>query len=360
MGCSHASHSHSHEEDEHEEETHQHHGIVMEPHQAEEFGIEYETVSPDTFYDVFKTSGSIEASPSDVSTLTARKSGIFTLANGITEGTEVKAGEKIGSISTEGMQGGDVVQAANANLQAAKMEYERLKPLFEEGLVTASTFREAERAWKEAEALAGKSVSSGAMAVISPQQGMIQNLMVKSGEYVDAGTSIAVVAKNSEKVLKADLPAREAKHLHEIVSANFIPEGSTNIVKLRDVNGRRNSGSSSAMVNGYIPVYFSFVSDPITAPGGYAEVFLLCEPRKNVISLPREGIIEIQGNKYVYVATDEDEYEKRLVKTGASDGERIEIKEGLNKGERVVSKGASILRMVEVSAIAPPAHTHNH
>ena len=40
--------------------------------------------------------------------------------------------------------------------------------------------------------------------------------------------------------------------------------------------------------------------------------------------------------------------------------ERVEIKEGLKPGEEVVAKGASIIRMAEVSAVAPPSHTHNH
>ena len=79
-----------------------------------------------------------------------------------------------------------------------------------------------------------------------------------------------------------------------------------------------------------------------------------------MISVPRDALVEIQGNKYVYVAEDEDEYEKRLVKTGVSDGRRIEILQGLEEGDKVVSKGASIIRMAEVSAIAPPSHSHNH
>ena len=120
------------------------------------------------------------------------------------------------------------------------------------------------------------------------------------------------------------------------------------------------SGTTAPVSNGYIPVYFSFIGNPLSFPGGYAEVYLICGERKGVVSVPRGGLVEIQGNKYVYVAEDEDEYEKRLVKTGASDGERNEILEGLNEGDKVVSKGASIIRMAEISSIAPPAHSHSH
>ena len=246
-----------------------------------------------------------------------------------------------------------------ANMEAAKAEYERLKPLFEEGLVTASTFREAERSYKESQALVGK--SSGASSLLAAStEGNIQKLFVTSGEFVEVGDPIAVISKNTHLTLRADLPAREATHFAEFESANFKSEGSKEVVKLSELNGKRLTGNVSGVVNGYIPVYFTFTGNPLLYPGGYAEVYLLCGERNGVITVPMEALIEIQGNKYVYVAEDEHGYEKRLVKTGAGDGERIEVLEGLEEGDKIVSKGASIVRMVEVSAIAPPAHNHNH
>lgn len=350
-----------HQEDEHEEDHHGHSGIVMEPLKAEQFGIETETVTAGTFRDAIKTSGVIETATSDIYAVTAKKSGIVALASGVNPGMSVMAGERLGTISSDGVQGGDASQAAKANLEAAKAEYERLKPLYDDGLVTAATFREAERAYKEAEALRGKNIAGGTSAITSPGSGIIQNLYVNSGEYVEVGAAIATVSKNASLMLRADLPAREAKHLGELETANFIPEGSKDVVSLSEVNGKKISGTTNgAAISGYIPVYFSFTGSPLAFPGGYAEVYLLCGERRGVISVPREALVEIQGNKYVYVKEDEDEYEKRLVKTGANDGARIEILEGLSEGEKIVSKGASVIRMAEVSAIAPPAHTHNH
>ena len=350
----------SHKEEEHDEEHHNHTGIVFEPEKAKEFGIEWEIIVPGVFQDVIKTSGSIETSNSDIHTITAKKSGVITLNSGISEGVYVSSGEKIATISTEGLQGGDLNQAAIANLNVAKAEYERLKPLHEEGLVTTSTFREAERAYKEAQALAGKNNSGGTSLISSNASGTIQNLYVKTGEYVDLGSPIATVVKNSELMLKADLPARESKHLGELESANFIPEGSTEVVKLSDLNGKKITTNIAAASNGYIPVYFTFTGNPLAFPGGYVEVYLICGERKGVISVPRDALLEIQGNKYVYIVEDDHEYEKKPVKTGASDGERIEIIEGIKEGDKIVTRGSSIIRMAEVSSIAPPAHTHNH
>lgn len=363
-GCT-GDHDHDHDdhhegEEAHEEGGHAAHGIELHAHQIEEFGIEFETIAPATFNDVIKTSGTIEASASDVFTATAKKSGVITLAPGISEGVHVKSGERIGTITSEGIEGGDVSQAAIANMEAAKAEYERLKPLFEDKLVTASAFREAERAYKEAQALAGKSGGGGSAVVVSPGEGSVLNLQVKSGEYVNAGTPVALIGKNSTQILKADLPAREAVHLPEIECANIVPESSGEVICIKDLDGKRISGNTSAGIsNGYVPVYFSFSGNYITTTAGYAEVYLICGDRQNVISVPKDALVEIQGNKYVYVQEDES-FEKRLVKTGATDGVRVEITGGLNPGEKIVSKGASIVRMAEISAVAPPAHTHNH
>lgn len=355
------------ETSEHDHEHDASEGLVLEPEKAKEFGIEFETVAPAPFSHVIKTSGSIEAPNSDYLTATAKKSGIITLAPGLTVGAVIKNGAHIGSISSAGVQGSDIPQATNINLSALKAEYERLKPLYEDGLVTASVFNEAERAYKEAQAfkeaqaIAGTNVKAGSSTVVSPAEGSIQNLFVNSGDYVEVGAPVATIAKNTNQILKADLPSREASHLAELRTANFIPEGADYVLKLTDLNGRKISGASGAAIsNGYMPVYFSFSGNALSSPGGYAEVFLICGDRENVISVPREALIEIQGNKYIYVAKNEHAYEKKLVKTGSSDGSRVEIIEGLNSGDKIVAKGASIMRMAEVSAVAPPSHSHNH
>lgn len=348
------------EKEEHEEENHSHSEVSIEPEIAKQFGVEYEIVTSGSFHDVIKTSGIIESSRSDINTISARRSGIITLSPGISIGSEVRANQSIASITSEGVQGGDLNQAAKANLEAAKAEYDRLKPLYEDRLVAASVFREAERAYNEAKALSGKVGNGASTVVVSPGEGTVQNLFVSSGDYVDVGNQIGIVVKNSNLMLRADLPVRESKHMGEISDAFIIPEGTQEIIKLSELNGRKVSGNIVSSENGFLPVYFSFTGNPLAFPGGYAEVFLICGERNGVISVPRDALVEIQGNKYAYVAEDDHDYEKRKVKTGASDGERIEILEGLSPGDKVVSKGASVIRMAEVSAIAPPAHTHSH
>ncbi|MBD5358335.1 MAG: efflux RND transporter periplasmic adaptor subunit [Bacteroides sp.] len=361
-----SAHSDSHDDHDIEEteaaEEHHHEGaIVMEPEKAAGFGVRVETMTPGQFSEVIKVSGRIEPAPTDRLTVTARKSGIFTMSPGLAEGSKVNAGTAIGSISSKGMQGGDANAAARATLNAAKKELDRLTPLYKDGLVTASVYNEAERAYNEAQALAADTPTTGNSVETAPTTGTLTNLMVTSGQYVEAGTPIATVTKNSRLTLRADVPAKYYHALPSITSANFRPEYSEQIFSIASLDGKRISSTDiSESTNGYIPLYFSFISNGETIPGSFAEIYLTGSPRENVLTVPKDALIEMQGNKYIYICEDGHAYEKRLVKTGASDGNRVEITEGIENGEQYVAAGTTIIRMAETSAIAPPGHTHNH
>lgn len=345
-----------------EAEEHHHEGaIVMEPEKAAEFGVKVETLTPGQFSEVIKVSGRIEPAPTDRMTVTARRSGIFTVASGLAEGSKVGAGTVIGSISSKGMEGGDTNAAAKATLAAAKKELDRLAPLYKDGLVTASVYNEAERAYNEAKALATDTPAAGSSVETAPVTGTLTNLFVTSGQYVEAGTPIATVTKNSRLTLRADVPAKYFHSLPSIISANFRPEYSDQIFSIASLDGKRISSTDiSESSNGYIPLYFSFNSNGETIPGAFAEIYLTGSPRENVLTVPREALIEMQGNKYIYACEDGHAYEKRLVKIGATDGNRVEILDGIKDGEQYVAAGTTIIRMAETSAIAPPGHTHNH
>lgn len=359
-GC--GGHRDVHKEDSHEESEahHEHEGAFeMDHEQIEKFGIRQEKVEPGEFSSVIAVSGQIEPSASDIYTISAKKNGIFNFSPGLSVGSHVNAGSVIGYISPEGIQGGDLSKASMVNLESARKEYERLKPLYKDGLVTASTFQEAERAYKEAEALSSGNTGNGRMTVVSPAEGTISSFSVNSGQYVETGAPIAIVSKNARLTLRADLPSRYSSFIPEIISANFRPEGTDSVVALSENSGKLMGGSMSGE-NGYIPVYFSFEGNPQSVAGLHARVFLLGNKRENVMSVPRSALIEMQGNCYVYVSHHGHAFEKRLVKTGSTDGVRVEILEGLEPGEEIVSKGASIVRMAETSAVAPPSHSHNH
>ncbi len=63
-----------------------------------------------------------------------------------------------------------------------------------------------------------------------------------------------------------------------------------------------------------------------------------------VMVLPKEAVIELGGQGFVYVQTAQDTYVRKAVVTGTVAGDSIQIREGLQPGERVVVKGALLLK----------------
>ena len=366
-------HDHDHEAEETEQhdsdekehdgnEEHHHEGaITLSAHQAEEFGVNVTPLQPGGFSEVIKVSGRIEPNATGRVTVTAKRSGIVTLSQGISLGSPVKSGSPVAYISSKGLQGGDANAAAIAIRDAAAKELERLRPLHKDGLVTTSVLNEAERAYKEAAANVGATAGGGSEC--SNVSGTISALFVSTGDYVETGAPLATIARDTRLTLRADVPERYASAIPGIRSANFRPDCSTQIISLSEIDGRPVApGNINPAENGYIPVYFTFSSTPDTHPGSFTEIYLIGSERGNVLSIPRDALIEMQGNYYAYIRIKghEDAYEKRLVRTGASDGIRMEILEGLAQGDEVVTSGATVVRMAETSAIAPPGHSHNH
>ncbi len=351
------------EEEQHEEghEGHDHSQLIeLKANSAEKFGVMIERIVPSAFSNVTLVSGMIESKASDEGIATTTRSGLLTLSPNINVGVKVSAGSSLGTISASNVQGGDPTVQAVAARNAAKRELDRLKPLHEDGIVSTEEYNNALRAYEEAEASL-KLLKQGSVNVNSPKTGVITQLFAKSGEYVEIGQRIAAVSGNTSLTLRADVPEKYITLLSGITDANFRPASSEATYNVKELGGKIISNPGSAVAeNGYIPLYFTFTNNGAVAPGAFAEVYLISESRGNVLSVPKEAIVEISGNKCVYTAHGEGHFMKHVVTTGATDGKRIEILSGLEPDEEVVVKGAQVVRMAETSATAVPGHTHNH
>ena len=123
---------------------------MIEPDKARQFGIETEAFLRELFSEVVKVSGQIEPASTDRVAVTARRGGIFTLSAEITAGMDVSAGTVIKHYIIKRSAGRRRQRSSQSHSRCRKKELERLTPLYKDGLVTASTYNEAERAYKEA------------------------------------------------------------------------------------------------------------------------------------------------------------------------------------------------------------------
>lgn len=334
--------------------------IVLKPSDAKRFGVYSKMVKPQPFNEVLKVSGQIVSAPNDQSVVSASSSGIVSYTSGIVEGKKVSTGTAVASISAKGMVGGDANEAALIAYEAAKRELDRITPLHEEGIVSTKDYNAAKQTYEQAKAAySGNSTGSTATASTT---GVVTRLIVKQGEYVEAGQPIAVISGNTRLTLRADLPERYYNFLPTITTANFRASYSDEIISLDDVNGKLVSSSAVAASDqpGYIPVYFTFDNNGMAVPGAFVEVYLIGSTRQGAIVLPIDAVTEQQGKHYVYVKLDDECYEKRMVTLGHSNGKEVEILSGLTRKDEVVSHGAVIVKLAEASGVVPEGHSHNH
>ena len=93
-------------------------------------------------------------------------------------------------------------------------------------------------------------------------------------------------------------------------------------------------------------------------PGMSAEAQVLIGEAKQALTVPASALIDLAGVSVVYVQLGGENIEERVVRTGAVNGDLVEIVAGLEPGERVVTAGAYQVRLAALSPDAAPAHSH--
>jgi RND family efflux transporter MFP subunit len=337
--------------------------IVFSPEQAESAGLEIVTVQPSTFHQVIKTSGQILSAQGDEVTIPATSGGIVSFNKpSLNEGLAVRGGETLLSLSSRNIVDGDPAIKAKSAYDIAQREFQRAESLIGDKLIAEKEYNEIRLNYENAkvayQAVAQRSTAGG-VSISSPITGFIKTKLVNEGQYVEVGQALMTVTQNRKLQLRADVSERYYKELGNITSANFKTPYDKTIYALANLNGRLVSyGKSSGNREYYVPVNFEFDNIGQVISGSYVEIYLLGQPRDNVISVPVSSLVEEQGLYFVYLRIHDDSYKKQEVTPGTSDGSNMEILSGLKKGDRVVSKGVYHVKLASTSASVPHAHEH--
>ena len=128
---------------------------------------------------------------------------------------------------------------------------------------------------------------------------------------------------------------------------------------MSEMNGKLLSyGKTSSNNSFYIPVTFEFDNVGNIIPGAFAEVYLLAQPKDNIISVPVSALTEEQGLNFVYLQIEDDAFKKQEVTVGQNNGDRAEILKGLKKGDKIVTNGVYQVKLAASSSVIPDGHNH--
>lgn len=368
----HAGHDHDHEHDHdgdstHEADADEHHhdadAIVMTKAQAKAAGLQTIVVEPSDFTEVTEVSGRILPAPGGEATVAATMSGIVRLANAnLTDGAAVQAGQPLFVVAAHTIADGNPAAAAQSELEAARRAFERAEKLAQEQIVSQRELEDARQRYETARA-AAQSLGSAAQTrgISSPMSGYVKNLLVRTGDYVTVGQAVATVTQSRRVQLRADVPERFYGRVGNVSAANFrmAYDESDRVYSTLELSGRLVGKGTTSDADGlFVPITFEFDNRGDIVAGSFAEIWLLGNVRSGVIAVPNEALTEAQGVYYVYVQEGDEAYRKQEVKVGATDGRRTEIVSGLKNGDRVVTHGATQVRLAASAGAVPEGHSH--
>ena len=238
----HAGHDHEGHDHESENHDHEHEGaghehehaaeaaaghsdeIILPPAKAQAAGVETSIIEPGTFNQVIKTSGRVMAAQGDESVAVATVAGVVSFHGKVIEGMSISKGTPLVVLSSKNMADGDPVQRARIAYETAKKEYERMKELLPNKIVSEKDFAQARQTYENArisyEAVAQNHSAQG-QAIPSPISGYVKSLLVKEGDYVTVGQPLVSVTQNRKLFLRADVSEKYYPYLRTIGSANF-------------------------------------------------------------------------------------------------------------------------------------------
>lgn len=357
-GDEHAGHNHGTEK---AEASHGSNEIILPANKAKAAGVEVSIITPADFEQVIRTGGQVLAAQGSESVVVATVNGVVSFRGKVTEGMSVNSGTTLVTLSSKNIAEGDPVQRARIAYETARKEYERMKALLPDQIVSQKDFAQAEQAYEQAriayEAV-GKAHHEGGQAVSSPIAGYVKSLLVNEGDYVQVGQPLLSVTQNRRLQLRADVSEKYYPALSRITSANFGTPYQDKVYQLKELNGRLLSyGKASG--GSYIPVTFEFDNRGDMIPGSFVEVYLLSGTMKNVLAVPVTALTEEQGSYFVYRQLDEEGYEKQLVTLGANNGDKVQILSGIHAGDKIVTRGAYQVKLASASN-AIPGHSHEH
>jgi membrane fusion protein (multidrug efflux system) len=272
----------------------------------------------------------------------------------VEEGVEVKAGQQIAVIDHDMYQA--QVDAARAAVKASEVEVadanreaRRLEALLKGGSATEQNRDKAITAMQMAEARLNSARANLEMADInlressirSPIDGVITAKHVDAGNLINVGQAIVTVA--DMKMVKIVVAASERY-------SGKIQAGMKVKVRMESL-GEREFEAEVYSVYPSLDEQTHSIQAEIRLnneklqfrPGMFVGVKLILQHKKDAVVVPRDVVLGGKVDEpYVYLVEDGVAH-KRIVKTGITEGAKIEIIEGLKAGESLVVNGMNYL-----------------
>jgi len=258
----------------------------------------------------------------------------------VEEGDEVRSGDLLAKLDEEELR---------LELESAKIKFERLekafrraKELFESRMISQEEFEKSKFDYETAKVgYESAKLRLRYASIRSPISGIVIERKIKVGDLVRTNQEVFTVADFKPILAEIHVPEKDIRSIRVGQEAKVTVEAIPDVEFLGRV--KRISPVVSPE-SGTVKVTIE-VRDPkrLLKPGMFASVYILVESHLNAVVIPKMALIFGEEGERVFVVRDS-VAEERIVKTGFSDRERVEIVSGVEAGELVVTVGQDELR----------------
>ena len=284
----------------------------------------------------------------------------------VAEGQQVKKGQTLFVIDQRNAQ--LELEAAQANLQAAlaqensaKLEYESNKNLFEKRIVSSYMLNNSENNYKQAQASVAQAraavnrakVNLGFCTITANVSGVIGEIPVRTGDQVSPATQLTILSGNTtmdaefsvteaivEAMVQNSMNAADVeKYIASLPPVTFVMKNGTEYPHKGRVT------SMTGVVNaatGSLTAKVSFPNPDGHLYSGIQGTVVMVFSEKDLIVVPQNAVIRLQDKSQVYkVQADSTATAVEVTTEDAGNGKDFIILSGLNVGDKIVTTGAN-------------------
>lgn len=256
------------------------------------------------------------------------------------------------------------VRLSEINLNQAQVNLDREQELYDKLLISREEYEKVLQARDQAKAeydaavdalevirdgVSSSNASSSSTLIRSTISGLVLDVPVKVGNSVilsntfNDGTTIAVVADMNDLIFDGKIDETEVGRLKEGMPMTITVGALRNlsfeaVLEYISPKANENNGTNEFQIKAAVTI----PSDVKIRSGYSANARIVLERAEGVLTIP-ESTLEFAGDTvYVNVLGDDDEYHRRDISTGISDGIDIEVKSGITKDD--ILKGNRIYK----------------
>ena len=284
----------------------------------------------------------------------------------VTEGQQVKKGQTLFVIDSRNAQ--LELEAAQANLQAAlaqensaKLEYDSNKNLFDKKIVSSYMLNNSENSYKQAQAAVAQAraavnrarVNLGFCTITASVSGVIGEISVRVGDQVSPGMQLTMLSGNTtmyaeisitesviESAVKEGMDAAKIeKYITQLPPATFVMKNGT------EYPHKGRFASLTGVVNaatGSLTAKVLFPNPEGHLYSGIQGTVVMKFEEKGVIVIPQNAVIRLQDRSQVFkVQADSTATAVEVTTEDTGNGKDFIVTSGLKQGDKIVTTGAN-------------------